>query len=646
VTLAEVLRDQGYRTGAVVAAYVLHSRYGLDQGFEFYDDDASAMQSPSRFAFAERNAEAVTDTARRWLDQVSSEPFFLWVHYFDPHSPYEAPGSAEGQVALGAPYDLEIAYADRQFGRLLQAASAVCHSAKRPLLIIATADHGESLWNHGEPTHGLFVYDDTIRVPLIVVRPDMRPRSGLVVQSPVSLVDIYPSVLAWLGLESPYPVDGRVLPVAAQNSELGTRNSHRALYFATYVPLHMYGWSPLEGIVSGSIKYIRAPTPELYDLAADRREQDNLYSISPEQAAELAARLEAVKRVSSVPSLKPGRVSSDPESLRQLRALGYAGAGIEPQQPQAPLESLADPKDRVDLHREMLDVQNLIDEGAAAAALERLRGVLAQDPKNLRVLLLLLDLLGTPRVREEAIDLVFERLKHPPPAAFHQVAQANLALALAQCGRFDEARRRLRQSIEVNPQAAHVNRFLAGALAAVGGARDLPADARRDLEEPEKFTDETIGYALLFAQWCEAFEKDEPALDMYEKLIDVRPEEPLILNNAAWACYRHKRHPDRALAWSRRVVASEPGVAAFRHTLGCVLLWNDQPAEAIEQLEQAAALDEHHAAACYDLARAREAAGKALEAAAAYEQALARLGDQAAPWADQARARLAALRSP
>lgn len=383
VTLPEILKGAGYQTGAVIGAYVLDSRFGLEQGFDMYDDDLSQAERDSMFHIAERNAEAVSSSAIAWLDKAQASKFFLWAHYFDPHANYAPPGvdiAAMGPITPEKSrqlYDAEIAYADQQMGRLLKRIGEIQESTGRPTLIVLTSDHGESLGDHGEPTHGMFVYNDTIHTPLILFDSTARDR-GIVVEEPVSLVDVMPSMLARLGLSLPYEIDGRGLP---QSSDARKRDSdHRPIYFETMMTFNTYGWSPLEGVVQGHDKLIVAPKPEFFDLEADPREANNIHEDGAPRVESLWTALEDLKDApSECPSLTVDEAPLDQQALAKLMALGYVGNVTSSDE--IP-DDLPDPKDRVHLHMEFLSAQSLSANNQSERAFEKVRSVLMQDPDN------------------------------------------------------------------------------------------------------------------------------------------------------------------------------------------------------------------------------------------------------------------------
>jgi len=308
VTLPEILARSGWATGAFVGSFILDRQHGLDRGFDRYDDAMGVQGERRVYGIPERSAEQVVDTALDWL-QDAPDRFFLWVHFFDPHTPWEGPESA----APRARYAAEIERTDRQVGRLVDAVRA-----KWPgpgTLFVATSDHGESLGEHGEGTHSLGIYDATQRVPLILSGVGLP--GGRVVDAVAGLVDLTPTLLGLAGLPAPPGLDGRDLtPLTEGGPDPGT-----LAYLETLAPRLAYGWSPLFGLRSADFKYVRAPRPELYDLRNDPGELENLADARPELAERFDALLSQrltdsrVERFGTTPGV---------EQQRMLEQLGYA----------------------------------------------------------------------------------------------------------------------------------------------------------------------------------------------------------------------------------------------------------------------------------------------------------------------------------
>src|SRR5207248_145933 len=303
----------GYQTAAFVGAVVLGARFGLNRDFDVYDDRYGHSGGRADFRVAERRAEYVIQPATEWiLASDRSRPWFAWIHLYDPHAPYQAPPEyARGR----APYDAEVAYADAMIGRGLDTLRAAGELDRT--IVIVVGDHGEALGEHGEATHGLFAYDATLRVPLIVNAPGIP--AG-VVRAPVSHVDLVPTVLELLGIVVPSELDGRSLLSAADE---GPRSS-RALYFEALDANLTRGWAPLTGVTVDGWKYIDLPIPELYDLRHDPREVHNLAARDPERSRVLQARLtDIVRSRKTVPEAV--NAAMDAETSQRLASLGYVG---------------------------------------------------------------------------------------------------------------------------------------------------------------------------------------------------------------------------------------------------------------------------------------------------------------------------------
>jgi choline-sulfatase len=369
-TIASTLRAQGFRTAAFVAAFPLDHQFGLDRGFEVYSDrlGRGADGKPAN----ERPASQVVDEAIAWLRTLPAGPnlpsapaFFLWVHFFEPHAPYGNPSS--GRPAMER-YDEEIATADREAGRLLTAIGPALADS----VIVATGDHGEAFGEHGEYAHSIFVYDTTLRVPLIIVPPQTASRRGTgdfaarVVGDPVTLADIAPTVMRMLG-GGMADVDGIDLGPALAGRALPVRE----LYAESFAPLVEFGWAPLRAIRSGAWKYIAAPRPELYDLAHDPAEQHDVAAAQTDVVRRLA---DTAGRYSAA-ALSARADAANPQAAERLRALGYAGS-----RPVDPGSGHPDPKDRRELAARIAQVTS--GELTGDALVAALEGIVRDDPGN------------------------------------------------------------------------------------------------------------------------------------------------------------------------------------------------------------------------------------------------------------------------
>jgi len=374
LTLAEIFQQHGWQTAAFVGAPVLKRIFGLYQGFETYDDrmpepdpGKTSLENPSL------GAATVVDRAVDWLDgQAGSKPFFLWVHVYDPHAPFDPPSPFRERY-LGRPYDGEIAYVDQEMGRLLDSLGK--KSNPEQTIVAVLSDHGESLSEHGEYSHGVFLYDATLRIPWIMKGPGLP--AGLRVKEQARTIDLLPTLLGLVGGEVPPASQGASLLPALTGKPVDTTYS----YAETLYPKINMGWAELRGVRTSKWKYIRAPRPELYDLEKDPGETQNVHSLNLTEVKRLETQLATLTSTGEgQPAERVGMKSINAETEKQLRSLGYVSAGA--------MKNLeltgkgVDPKDRA-------HILELIDEASTPqknlSGPQRLRALeqaLKEDPGN------------------------------------------------------------------------------------------------------------------------------------------------------------------------------------------------------------------------------------------------------------------------
>ncbi len=471
LTLAERAREAGIETAAFVAALVLDRQFGLDQGFELYDQPAyPAHQRTARYV--ERTAEVMVDTAISWLEaRDRSRRFLLWVHLFDPHAPYEADERSQRQVANSRgqahPYIAEVAATDHQLGRLFDVLRTRGHL--RDTAVVVVADHGEDLLEHGEPNHASFCYDSVLRVPLLVRYPDGYG-AGTTRPDLTSIVDIGPTLCEALGLEALPEIDG---------ISLWRRDApaDRGVYFESYHGYLTYGWAPLCGWADAAGKYIHSPAPELYVPSEDRMERRNRL---PGEAQRAERYRRAIAAVAARPALpRDERASTSEEALAALAELGYTIAATRAVELPGPLDDTGRPApaSRTDELRLFLQAQQLAEERRVDEAAVLLEQVLAENPRHIAAL----DKLGLCLVIgqrwEPAIEVLERRLAlaEGPPSTC-----TNLALAYEHTGEFETARRHLVRSLELDPTGRTTRENLARVLSKLG----RHDEARALLEAP------------------------------------------------------------------------------------------------------------------------------------------------------------------
>ncbi len=453
-TLASVLKQAGYQTGAVVASAVLDSRFGLNQGFDFYYDhfDFSRLDE-SNLDEMERPGNVVADVALNWLEKIwlekdqleknSQKRFFLWMHLYDPHFPYHPPEPYSSEYAA-QPYDGEIAFADEQVGRLLRFLKE--KGIYQNTVIVLCGDHGESLGEHGEKTHGFFIYNTTMHVPLIIRLPENA--AARTVADPVSLVDLMPTVLGAVGLEIPSQVQGRsLLPQLrgeGDHDELAGRD--RVLYGETFLPRIHFNWSELRGSENTKYHFIDAPRPELYDLAKDPGEVHNLFAEKKAVAEEMHAKLVGIIRDYSAGKELAEKTGLDPVLMERLKALGYAGfsGGSDPA---ISSRDLPDPKDRIATYELISDAIADSQHGRYRESIEKLKSAIQTEPNSLPAHYLQgLDFYHL-KMFAEAVDELQKTVQLSPDYA---LAVFNLGMAQAHAGQIDAAIATLQRALQLD----------------------------------------------------------------------------------------------------------------------------------------------------------------------------------------------------
>jgi len=570
-TLAESLKSAGYATGAFIGGYPLRRSSGLARGFDRYDDEFLASSDA-----IERSADAVIQSAEAWVDANAAQPFFAWIHLFDPHSPYTPPPPfAAGH--RDNPYDGEVAYTDAAIGRFLD------HLRQRSLFasaaIVVVADHGESLGEHGERTHGTFLYDSTIRVPLLIklsVPRSARPSAGRPADAgaqdagtigvPVETADLAPTIAALAGatLER---VDGRsVLPLI--DGEAG--DPDRPAYAESYYQNVLLGWSPLRAVRTARWKLVEAPRSELYDLEHDPGELQNRLAERAALASGLQRALQAIDSSGDATAQAPTPAAR--ESAERLRSLGYASGSTVP----TAATGAIDPKDRVAVWAAIEDGIDLTRRDAAAAE-QKFTRALQLDPGNG----LALKYLGDRRFRAGRIRDARDLYRRAIDAGFrHADVYVNLASIAENDGRLDEAR-------EVLAGAVRLDAGDADAWNRLG----LVEARRNDLEAARRAFSQAIATAA---------DRAEP----YYNLGVVE-----------------RRAGNEAAAQSRlqEAIARNPAYAEAHYELGTGYLLARQPERALAAYRAALARRPDYAEALFGAARAELDLGKSAEARRDYE---------------------------
>jgi len=453
-TLAEALAAQGYATGAVVASGVLDHRFGLDRGFDEYNDRLTAEQR-GEYGYPERDAEAVTDAALAWAGAQSTEqPYFLWVHYYDPHAPYLAHDTAD--TSTDSRYAAEIRYVDRHLGRLLGKLPG--DPSRRVVAVVG--DHGEMLGEHGERAHGLLLYRASLEVPLIVSGPGVT--AGQVVDTTVASSRLAASLARLAGLESGGTF-GRALP-GLPGSASPPRSA--PVYSETWLPATAYGWSRMLAVSVGRWRYVQAPRAELFDFVADPSESRNLLEQEPERGAELLAEL---GRFAEAEGTRAEPAEGTAELQAQLRALGYM-SGMSGDAADASAGDGIDPKDGVALLTEFEEAKRLMSAGDPWGARTRFDDLVRRNPSNVPFLMRAADARLATGDTTNGLALIRKAIELNPRL---DLSHQKLAEVLLQIGDAVGADAAFAAALELNPR-------LAGAWL---GRAQLAAMAGRGAEE-------------------------------------------------------------------------------------------------------------------------------------------------------------------
>jgi arylsulfatase A-like enzyme/cytochrome c-type biogenesis protein CcmH/NrfG len=507
-TLASVLKQEGYQTGAVVASAVLDSRFGLNQGFDFYYDhfDFSRLDEANLDAM-ERPGNAVADVALDWVAKNSAKKFFLWMHLYDPHFPYHPPEPYLREYAQ-RPYDGEIAFADEQVGRLVRLLKE--KGLYSNTVIVLCGDHGESLGEHGEKTHGFFVYNATMHVPLIIRLP--ATKAGRVVDGPVSLVDLMPTILAAVGAKTPQEVQGRSQLAELRDDAVPSEAQGRLVYGETFLPRIHFNWSELRASENAKYHLIDAPRPELYDLTKDPGEIHNLFAEKKAVADEMRAQLSRMIRDYSAGREMAEKTGLDPALMERLKALGYAGfsGGSDPT---ISSRQLPDPKDRIVVYELISDAIADSQHGRYQDSVDKLKSVVKTEPKSVPAHYLQgLDFFHLKMYPEAVTELQTTVQLSPDYAlAFFNLGMAqahagqidaailtlqrtlqldatnfeaayNLGVAFLQKQQLEPAAAAFRQSIAINPDLARAHHALGETLLYLDRADEAIAELRRAVE--------------------------------------------------------------------------------------------------------------------------------------------------------------------
>jgi arylsulfatase A-like enzyme/thioredoxin-like negative regulator of GroEL len=505
ITLAEILKGKGFVTSAFIGAVVLESKFGLAQGFDTYDDTFKTPESLNALE-AQNLAEDVYLSARRWFEKNYQKKFFMWVHFYDPHAPYTPPSPYNTRYSN--PYDGEVAYTDVYVGSLIEMLKE--KKLLNKTLIVFTSDHGEGLEEHDEVTHGVFLYDTTIQVPLVFCCPGVLPQDRSV-DKQVRTVDIMPTLLDILDVELPEALQGRSLvPLIEKESSPGFDS-----YAETYFPLLSNGWSPLKSIRTQKYKYIEAPKAELYDLVQDPLESQNIINKNPGVARDMAERLKRFEEEYAAIS-EPGQKTLSFEEREKLRSLGYIEF-IEEGSLSA--SALPDPKEKIQVFNQIQKAYDFFWKGRLDKAEEIVSDILPFNPNNPGLNYLSARIHFTNQRFEEALK---ESKNVLQANSKHTDALLLMGLCYLNLNQPDEAISVLAQIPRIVPQDTE-------SLSLISMAYREKNDFEKSLEYIDKAIDidsENLKLRLQLAETLDLMKESEKAFIEYENILERAPQNP------------------------------------------------------------------------------------------------------------------------
>jgi arylsulfatase A-like enzyme/tetratricopeptide (TPR) repeat protein len=644
-TLAEMLRSKGYRTGAVLAAFPVDRRFGLAQGFDDYEDRIPALSGSGGGETVERRAPEVTRLALAYLDRQGERPFFLWVHYFDPHASYRPPEPFASRF-YGDPYAGEIAAMDASIGDLLKGLES--RGLRDRTVLLVAGDHGEGLGDHGEPTHTLLIYGATQKVPLLAWFPRAGtwagdPWRGRRVRGAVGLIDLLPTAWNALGFERGElpPIAGRsLLPLVE-----GAAHGHDWLYHETLAPELDYGMGELRGLQIGSWKYIRGTQPELFDLDRDPGEIENLADREGERVRTMEAGLAKILEAER-PAHALGDISE--ETIEKLRALGYMQGGPPPSR-----VARDDAGDKSGLGKETARAQSLAEAGRVEEAVALLDSILGAHPETHMALRLRAAYLAQLARGTESLEAYEKALAdcRGCPSEFRLLQEQ--AGALLAVGRTEEALRRVRVLLEARPEEQGLHILLGQAHEKLGdaaAARDAyereaslfphhpeasvrlgglfasqgrAADAERAYRKAIENDPGSVDALVLLSELLGRSGRKGEAEELADRALALRPESPAAHHRKAWLLREAGRKAE-ALPHFEAAARGQPGNAIVQYELGSLYGELGRNEEARFCYEKAVRSEAAPSGAYANLAVLAAQAGRYPEAIRLWNQALER----------------------
>jgi arylsulfatase A-like enzyme/Tfp pilus assembly protein PilF len=534
-TLAEAFKQHGYKTAAFVAAFVLDKRFGLKRGFDTYDDyKVPETKDPyTNNMYKYRRGDLVADSALAWLKEHSSKPFFCWVHFYDPHRPH---------YFKKDPYNKSITFMDKQVGRILKYLRERRLMSKT--LVILVADHGEGLGEHNEDEHGLLLQPAVMQVPLLMCQPGRLP-AGKTVDTPVSLVDLFPTTMELMGWKMTTRTSGRSFAPTLADGKL----TERALYMETEFPFTEYGWSPLAAVIRSEWKYVKSPQEELYNRVEDPTETNNAVITQSEVADEMRGELDATMKAMAV--RQNTKIKLDKEAQEALESLGYVGGGGSSETN----ATLRDVKDVIGLRRDFTNVMGLEERKEYDAAEKLFRAIIEKSPETYMFQYKLATMLyrqgkykaaceeyeqvarkypeqyqphytfGTSLIQIGRYERAVEELRLAMKIDSHQLpCYNNLGIALLKSGEVYEAMDVFKESIELHPRQTEPHNNLGTILLTQGDLKGAEKEFQTAIEVDSDYVDGhyNLGLCLL------AQNRFKEAAVAFRQTLELKPDHPYV----------------------------------------------------------------------------------------------------------------------
>ena len=592
-TLATLLSGYGYDTAAFVASFVLDAKFGLDQGFVNYDDNLKGADPTLDSLHRQRDGKLVVDSARKWLQKKRTSPFFCWVHLYDPHLPY-----LEHQDQYGSffqdPYDAEIAYMDEQIARLV--AFLKEQRLDKKTVIIVVGDHGEGLGEHIELSHGYTLYNSTQHIPLIFHPPQPKV-SGHRVTEPVAIVDVFPTLLEFLGISSSDTISGQSFQEALLGKEIHARNC----YSATDDPFLQNGWSPLRSLTTETWKYIRSTEKELYNLESDPGETQNLANSRPEKIQEMEKLLRSIE--SNMQQRAVDNIQLSKADKKKLASLGYAGQGSSSSETSSNADvfemSLPDVKEMLKFDVQSQKALDHLNSGHVDEAISLLEKIIDSSSKHVASRVFLGNAFEQKGQIDKAVDAYQQALQIKPDFLDAHTHLGNVRITQ---GKIDQAIAHFQDALEIDPESAQTHFNLGLAFSLIGRAQDALAHYNEAIRVDSELSDVNGAIGNLMASQGREIE----AVEHWKREIDLNPQTVNSRVNLGVVLTNQKHYSD-ALKYLKDAVHFGPKHVQANYYLGLLFTKHEMFPEAVQQYERVLLLAPEHPHAFQQLERARQA---------------------------------------